>query len=150
MRIGYRPSSSRRMSSPHSIRDIAPVAPPYATTRPTLTPAKAAPAVRRDESKSAWVTVGLMVPLLAVNIWGASYYLATPAARVRHPLHALLRPSGAVGQSAGIAAFLIFVFLWLYPARKKWKKLAFTGSVGKWLDVHVAAALLLPLLLATH
>ena len=65
-------------------------------------------------------------------------------------MHAWLRPSGYVGQSAGIIAFLIFVFLWLYPLRKKWKALKFTGSVGKWLDVHVASALLLPLLLAIH
>jgi len=96
------------------------------------------------------VTAALLVPLIAINVWGASYYLAGQGARVRHPLHALLRPSGGVGQSAGIAAFAIFVFLWLYPARKKWKRLAFTGTVGTWLDVHIASALLLPLLLATH
>lgn len=94
--------------------------------------------------------LALSLPLAAVNILGAAYYVASPAARVRHPWHALLRPSGAVGQSAGIVAFAIFIFLWLYPLRKKWKRLAFTGSVGRWLDVHVAAALLLPLLLATH
>ncbi len=91
-----------------------------------------------------------MAPLVGINIWGASYYLAAPGARVRHPLHALLRPSGGVGQSAGIVAFAIFVFLWLYPLRKKWRRLAFTGAVGKWLDVHVASALLLPILLVTH
>ncbi len=94
--------------------------------------------------------IALSLPLVAINVFGVAYYAASPAARVRHPWHALLRPSGAVGQSAGIIAFVIFVFLWLYPLRKKWKKLAFTGTVGRWLDVHVAAALLLPLLLATH
>jgi hypothetical protein len=65
-------------------------------------------------------------------------------------MHAWLRPSGFVGQSAGILAFTIFTFLWLYPLRKKVKALAWTGSVGKWLDVHVMAALTLPLLLAIH
>jgi hypothetical protein len=55
-----------------------------------------------------------------------------------------------VGQSAGILAFLIFLFLWLYPLRKKVKALAFTGSIARWLDVHVTAALALPLLLAIH
>ena len=94
--------------------------------------------------------VVLSLPLAVVNVLGVAYYTAAPAVRARHPWHALLRPSGAVGQSAGIVAFLIFVFLWLYPLRKKFKGLAFTGSVGRWLDVHVAAALLLPLLLATH
>jgi len=96
------------------------------------------------------VLIALTLPLVVVNILGAAYYASSPADRVRHPWHALLRPSGAVGQSAGIVAFVIFIFLWLYPLRKKWKRLAFTGSVGRWLDVHVASALLLPLLLATH
>ncbi|MHB8839784.1 MAG: hypothetical protein ACYC7F_12640, partial [Gemmatimonadaceae bacterium] len=110
-----------------------------------------APLTDRPARRSPRVVLAaLSAPLVAVNVWGASYYLASPASRARHPLHALLRPSGAVGQSAGIVAFAIFAFLWLYPLRKKWRWLAFTGSVGKWLDVHVAAALLLPLLLATH
>jgi hypothetical protein len=92
----------------------------------------------------------LALPLLAINAVAVPYYAMSPAERVRHPWHHLLRPSGAIGQSAGIAAFLIFVFLWLYPLRKKYRRLAFTGSVGKWLDVHVTSALLLPLLLAIH
>ena len=88
--------------------------------------------------------------MVAIILAGAPYYLASPAERVRHPMHAWLRPSGYIGQSAGILAFLIFVFLWLYPLRKKWRALRFTGSVGKWLDVHVTTALTLPLLLAIH
>lgn len=138
------------MNSSQPVREVRPSASPPAIPRPTLTPATPAPVVRKDDDQSAWVTAALMVPLVAINIWGASYYLATPGERVRHPLHALLRPSGGVGQSAGIAAFVIFVFLWLYPLRKKYRRLAFTGSVGKWMDVHVASALLLPLLLAVH
>lgn len=92
----------------------------------------------------------LCVPLIAINIAGAPFYTASLAVRARHPWRAWLQPSGYIGQSAGIAAFLIFVFLWLYPLRKKWKALRWTGSVGRWLDVHVAAALVLPLLLAIH
>lgn len=91
-----------------------------------------------------------MLPLVAVSIVGAPYYFASAGERVRDPLHPWLRPSGYIGQSAGIAAAIIFLFLWLYPLRKKWKALAFTGAVGKWLDVHVTTALLLPLLLAIH
>jgi hypothetical protein len=55
-----------------------------------------------------------------------------------------------IGQGAGLVALTIFLFLWLYPLRKRWKSLAWTGSVGKWLDVHVAAAIGLPLLLTIH
>lgn len=81
---------------------------------------------------------------------GASYYLGAPAARARSPWHPWLRPSGYVGQTVGLAAFAIFLFLWLYPLRKRLKWLAFTGAVSRWLDVHVASALLLPLLVGIH
>lgn len=92
----------------------------------------------------------LLSVLVAINVLGAPYYLAPPSARPRHDWHAFLKPSGAVGQTAGILAFVIFVFLWLYPLRKKWRALAFTGAIARWLDVHVTTALGLPLLLTIH
>ncbi|MFP5355291.1 MAG: hypothetical protein ACLGIK_09080, partial [Gemmatimonadota bacterium] len=112
-------------------------------------PAAPRPALRTSAGLN-WGTLAIVVVLVAINVAGAPYYLRSIAERVRHPMHALLRPSGLVGQSAGIVAFLVFVFLWLYPLRKKWKALAFTGPVGKWLDVHVTTAIGLPLLLTIH
>jgi hypothetical protein len=92
----------------------------------------------------------ILVTLGAINIAGAPYYRLSLGERVRSPLHRWLRPSGPVGQSAGLLALLIFVFLWLYPLRKKYKRLAFTGSIARWLDIHILAAIGLPLLLAIH
>lgn len=88
--------------------------------------------------------------LVAIGIAGHAYYSAPLAGRVRSDMHAWLRPSGYVGQTAGVVAFLFFLFIWLYPVRKKFPKLAFTGSVCRWLDLHVVAGLLIPLLVATH
>lgn len=107
-------------------------------------------AAGRSDDRSRYTLILLTLPLLAVNALAVPYYAMGPGERVRHPWHRMLRPSGTIGQSAGILAFLIFVFLWLYPLRKKFKRLAFTGSVGKWLDVHVTSALVLPLLLGIH
>ena len=73
----------------------------------------------------------------------------SPSARDLHGTRGFGHP-GTIGQSAGILALLIFVFLWLYPLRKKYRALAFTGSVARWLDVHILAAIGLPLLLAIH
>ena len=101
-------------------------------------------------SRSAWITGAITAVLLAVNVAGARYYALPAIERVRSPLHPVLRSSGTVGQSAGILAVVIFVFLWLYPLRKRSRWLSFTGSVGRWLDVHIVAALSLPLLLAIH
>ena len=112
--------------------------------------AKPVAAARTPRRRQNYALIVIVVALLAVNVAGAPYYLLPMAERVRHPLHQILRPSGAVGQSAGLLAFAIFVFLWLYPVRKRFRALAFLGSVGRWLDVHVTAAFGLPLLLAIH
>lgn len=92
----------------------------------------------------------ILSTLAAINIAGSPYYRLSLGERARSPLHQWLRPSGVIGQSAGLLALVIFVFLWLYPLRKKYKSLAFTGSVARWLDIHILAAIGLPLLLAIH
>ncbi len=97
------------------------------------------------------ILVGLVVAgLLGLSGFGASYYLAEQGERVRDPLHPWLRPSGYVGQTAGIVALFIFVFLWLYPLRKSVRWLRWTGAMSKWLDVHVATALMIPVVTAVH
>jgi hypothetical protein len=45
---------------------------------------------------------------------------------------------------------LLFLFLWLYPLRKKVRWLAFTGSIGRWLDVHIVVGIVIPFLAAIH
>lgn len=119
------------------------------TTRAPATPTAASRAETTGRPRQLVLGVAMSI-LLAINAIGTGYYASPMAVRVRHAMHEWLRPSGYIGQSAGILAFTIFVFLWLYPLRKKFKALAWTGSVGKWLDVHVTAALTLPLLLAIH
>ncbi len=88
--------------------------------------------------------------ILVLNIFGIRYYMLPLNERIREPMHAWLGPSGYVGQSAGILAFALFLFLWLYPLRKRFRFLSFTGPVPRWLDVHIAAGFLIPLLGATH
>jgi hypothetical protein len=98
----------------------------------------------------AFVALLLFGTLVAANLVGLPYFLLSTAERVRSPLHSWFRPSGFVGQSAGILAFALFLFLWLYPLRKKYPRLAFTGSVTAWLSVHVIAGLMIPLVAALH
>src|SRR3989442_7342579 len=117
-------------------------------------PVRVSGSIRPAES---WGAVGsrpgfvLFLALLgAICLGGAPYYAMSAAARVRSPLHPWLKSSGYIGQSAGILALAIFLFLWLYPLRKKFPSLSFTGGIARWLDVHVLAALALPLLVAIH
>ena len=91
----------------------------------------------------------LAIPTL-VTAWGLPYYVAPLAQRLRHPLHALLKPSGPVGLAFGATALALFLFMWLYPFRKQARWLAWTGPVGRWLDVHIVMGLSLPAIAAVH
>lgn len=107
------------------------------------------PAVASDPA-AGWPLVVLMAFPALVSAWGLPYYAAGLAQRLRHPLHALLRPSGSIGLAFGVAALVLFLFMWLYPFRKSARWLSWTGSVGRWLDVHIVIGLALPLIAAVH
>ncbi|HET9951182.1 MAG TPA: hypothetical protein VFS09_05240 [Candidatus Eisenbacteria bacterium] len=98
---------------------------------------------------SVALAVALILPI-GVTLWGASYYFAAAAERVRHPLHALLRPSGTLGQSFGFLGLAFFLFMWLYPIRKKLGAALALGSVATWMRIHTVVGLSLPLLVAVH
>jgi hypothetical protein len=109
----------------------------------------------RDRPRSAFTgSRAVFIPwiaLTALTIWGADYYFSDLGIRLRHDQHSLLRPSGLVGQSAGIASFAGFLFLWLYPMRKRLGAAgAWMGAIGRWLDVHIVVGLTIPLLGAVH
>ncbi|HEU5039731.1 MAG TPA: hypothetical protein VFT84_02850 [Gemmatimonadales bacterium] len=116
--------------------------------RPNHPERSTAPAAR---ARFPWA--GLLLasaPLIGICLVGFPYYALPMAERVRHPFHAWLRSSGYVGQSAGLLALVLMGFLWLYPVRKRYRRLAFTGPVSGWLEAHVFAALTLPLVAAIH
>lgn len=150
------PDSGAARAIPSTGAAYRPGTPQPAAPREPRPPARGpAPAPRpraapRKAQRSAVPLIVIISLLVAINIMGWPYYVLPMAQRVRSPLHPWLRPSGYIGQSAGILALLIFAFLWLYPLRKKYRWLSFTGTVGKWLDVHITTALALPLLLAIH
>ena len=119
----------------------APVAAPYAR-RQNPTP-------RTVSGDSIALFLGLLLPT-GVTIWGASYYFASAAERVRHPLHALLKPSGTIGQGFGFLGLAFFLFMWLYPLRKKIGAALALGSIASWMRVHTVVGLSLPFLVAVH
>lgn len=130
---------------------LAPTARPVRA--PKAPPAASGPAAAPERRRPGQSLLPILIPvalLLGASVYGAPYYLANSSVRVRSPLHPWLRPSGYLGQSAGILALLIFLFLWLYPLRKSVSWLRWTGAMSKWLDVHVSVALILPVLTAFH
>ena len=87
---------------------------------------------------------------LALTAWFWSYYSHSLAVRLRHPQHWLLKPSGPVGLFLGVVGLALFLFLWLYPFRKKIKWLAWTGRLGAWMRVHTISGLAIPVIVAVH
>jgi len=127
---------------------------PSALREKAIAPVFSAPAQTRSRLRGFLrrnaVLLAVLTLLVAVSLIGLPYYLLPAGARLRSEFHPWLKPSGYIGQSAGILAFALFVFLWLYPLRKKFRALAFTGALNRWLDVHIFAGIVIPLLGAIH
>lgn len=135
--------AQRTESGPvHGLR-VAPPAAPAPGARPASAEA------RRTLPDLIALAVLIGTPL-AITVWGWRYYLLSPAARLRHPLHALLKSSGPVGLALGFAALVLFLFLWAYAVRRSVRALAWTGSVGSWLRVHIIVGLSVPVIAAVH
>ena len=150
-----------RIPTPPKTADRTTVRPPYfgrpaaplptpAVKRPIPGPKAVVGATPGRRPPSLVPVLIFVLGLVGVSLYYWGYYGAEQSERVRHPLHSWLRPSGYLGQSAGILAVSIFFFLWLYPLRKKVRWLAWTGTMAQWLDVHIATALTLPVLTAVH
>jgi hypothetical protein len=91
----------------------------------------------------------LGVPL-AVTLRYLPYYALGASGRSRDALRPLLDSSGPVGLAFGLAGAALFLYLWLYPLRKRLPALRRLGSVGTWLQLHILAGLALPLVVAVH
>lgn len=87
---------------------------------------------------------------LALLVYGFAYYWASPEQRALSPKHDYLKPSGTIGLRLGMFGFLLFLFIFLYPLRKKWAWLGRQGSSRRWLDFHVLLGLLAPVVITFH
>jgi hypothetical protein len=116
---------------------------------PALRPVTVSTPARRAPDDRPALAVLLGIPL-GITAWGWRYYTLSPAGRLRHPLHALLKSSGPVGLALGVLGLAMFLFMWAYVLRKSVRALAWTGTVGSWLRVHIVIGLALPVIVAVH
>ena len=87
---------------------------------------------------------------MALLVYGFSYYWSSPEGRALSPKHAYLKPSGTIGLRLGMFGVLLFLFIYLYPLRKKWAWLGRQGSSRRWLDFHVLLGLIAPVVVTFH
>ena len=99
---------------------------------------------------TTWVVFSILTLLVVLTLAGAPYYLQGMATRVRSPLHDWFRSGGTIGQSLGILAFASFLFLWLYPIRKRVRILSRFGALPTWLRVHTMVGFFLPWVVVLH
>lgn len=77
--------------------------------------------------------------LAAVRAGFAGYYDLPTALRSGSPLHAALRPQGALGLAVGALAVVLFAVNLAYLLRRHLR--ALPGSLRVWMDVHVATGI---------
>jgi hypothetical protein len=87
---------------------------------------------------------------IVLLVYGFGYYWSSPPERALSPKHAYLKPSGTIGLHLGMFGVLLFLFIYLYPLRKKWAWLGRQGSSRHWLDFHVLLGLVAPVIVTFH
>ncbi len=66
------------------------------------------------------------------------------------PIHRYITPQRGVGYALGILGGSLMLLLLLYPARKRWRWLAFMGSVKRWFETHMVFGIVGPLCILYH
>jgi len=88
--------------------------------------------------------------LAALVLWGREYFLLPAVRRPLHDLHALLRSSGSIGLSCGIAGSALFLLNLSYLLRKHLLRVRWLGSLRAWMSFHVFTGLTGSLLILVH
>lgn len=124
-------------------------APGSAVTRPMAAPASATRLWPHTLLVSG-VAAAMVLVAVGVGLQGWDYYATSLTERGYLPQHRLLRPSGLVGQSFGIAGLVLMLVPVAYALRKRAKRLREAGKMATWLEVHVFCGILGPVCVSLH
>ena len=98
-----------------------------------------------------FLSILLSLVFIAALLWlGGSYYSTPLSERVFHPHYPLLKPSGRIGHSLGVAGTTMMLLIFLYPLRKRSTILQKIGTQAQWLHVHIALGIVGPVLVTFH
>ena len=82
--------------------------------------------------------------------YGIDYYRLGASDRVFDQKHEQLRPSGSIGLRLGMFGVALFLCLYAYPVRKRWKWLQRFGKTKHWLDFHILLGISVPVIITLH
>jgi hypothetical protein len=91
---------------------------------------------------------GLVIAFYAVTGW--NYYTTPVRERPRRADFMNLKPGGTTGHGLGMIGGFFILSTLAYSARKRWKPLKKTGTIPRWLEVHVFFGTVGPLLIILH
>lgn len=101
--------------------------------------------------------VGLAaIVAVAVTLWvlvgldGWAYYTTAFAVRGYSPAHRVLRPSGPVGQTLGVAGAALMLVPFLYMAYKRLRRRRSGANLTRLLEVHIFCGIVGPVLVTFH
>ncbi|GIV30819.1 MAG: hypothetical protein KatS3mg029_0170 [Saprospiraceae bacterium] len=89
--------------------------------------------------------------ILFLGVYGHEYYATPLEERFYHPQHDALKPSGLWGHGLGIVGtLLIFIGVFSYILRKRWRPLQRLGRLKYWLEFHIFLCSLGPAMVLFH
>jgi hypothetical protein len=98
-----------------------------------------------------WIcAVLVLVVVLVTLVYGFDYYRMSAGDRLFNEKHKQLGPSGSIGLKLGMFGVGLFVCLYAYPVRKRWKWLQRFGKTRHWLDFHILLGISVPLIITLH
>lgn len=105
----------------------------------------------RRHKRLVYSLVTLGISIIAALIYvGQEYYWIAPSLRPSHPMHAFLKPAGIWGHSIGIGATFFMMLNFLYPLRKRWKRMKGTAPIQTWMTLHMFVGLMSPVVIGFH
>jgi hypothetical protein len=121
----------------------------------TLVPVKASMRKKKKGELGHHARVGVAAAaatllVMAIGLYGASYYMLPLSQRPYSDKHELLKPSGSIGIKLGILGTVLFFIIFLYALRKVIPWLGRFGTARHWMDFHVIAGITAPVIIAYH
>lgn len=98
----------------------------------------------------AGVFCGAVAGIVLFGFDGWEYYRAPLGTRGYLPEHQLLRPSGTVGLTLGVAGVASMLMTLPYYIRKRVRALQHLGTPTQWLEVHIFFGIVGPVLITLH
>lgn len=106
---------------------------------------------RKRLRRTLWLYAALGLAIVVYLAWkGWDYYWLTPAQRLRSPMHKAFKAAGPWGHGVGIVATAFMLSNFLYPVRKRTRRLMALWDIRDWLNFHVFVGFMSPLVIAFH